>query len=219
MGIGGQIKTMIRTWIADIRPLYNAECYLRYYKELPAFRKEKADRMRFPKGKAQSAGAWTLLESVRREYGVAEKAAFNLSHSGDYVLCSVDMDCVEDVQVGCDIESIKDANLKVARRFFCPSEYEEILRGEDSGKQSDTFCRFWVLKESFMKATHQGMAMDMGSFEIRLSQPPILLKKPEAFPREYYYREYTLSQIPYKIAVCSTDKKIDSEIHTELKFG
>lgn len=210
---------MIGTWIADIRPLYEEECYRRYYRELPDFRKEKADRMRFQKGKAQSAGAWVLLALVRKEYGIAEKAAFNLSHSGDYVLCSVDMDCKKDTQVGCDIESIKEANLKVARRYFCPSEYEEILKAEDDAKQSDTFYRFWVLKESFMKATRKGMAMDMGSFEIKLSKPPVLLKKPDEFPLEYYYREYVLSQIPYKIAVCSTDKNIDSEIHKEFKLG
>lgn len=209
---------MIRTWIADITPLYEEECYRRYYEQLPDFRKEKAGRMAFQNGKAQSAGAWALLQKVRDEYRIKEKAAFNLSHSGDYVLCSVDVTCGEATQVGCDIEEVGKPNMKVAKRFFCPSEYEEIIRQEDSSKQQDTFYRFWVLKESFMKATRQGMALDMQSFEIRLAQPPVLIKKPEEFSAPYFYKEYELPGIAYKIAVCSTDEDLDLEIHTEMRF-
>ena len=209
---------MIRTWIADITPLYDEAHYRRYYRQLPDFRKEKADRMRFQEGKAQSAGAWTLLQSIRKEYGVKEQAAFNLSHSGDFVLCSVDTDGGLNTQVGCDIEKIKEANMKVAGRFFCPSEYEEILRQESAAEKSDVFYRFWVLKESFMKATRQGMALDMKSFEIGLGCPPVLKRKPDEFPRSYYYCEYKLDGVPYKISVCSTEKKIYTEIHTELRF-
>lgn len=209
---------MIETWIADIVPLYKEECYRKYYMQVPDFRKEKADKMRFQNGKAQSIGAWSLLEQIRKKYGITESAAFNLSHSGDYVLCSVDMDCGEDTQVGCDIESVDEPNLKIAKRFFSPSEYELILAQKSRGDQQEVFYRFWVLKESFMKATRQGMALDMKSFEIQLGNPPVLMKKPEEFPRSYFYQEYKLSGIPYKIAVCSTEKEINPKIHTELRF-
>lgn len=208
---------MIRTWIMDIRPLYEAERYRACYEGLPAFRKEKADKHCYQRGKAQSAGAWMLLEKIRKEYEISEKAAFNLSHSGDYVLCSIDMDCCEKTQVGCDIETVKEANLRIAERFFCPSECKRIFEEKSKEQQNDLFYRFWVLKESFMKATRQGMAMDTRSFEIQLSRPPFLLKKPEDYPGEYYYQEYEVSGIPYKIAVCSTDKEIDSKIRMELK--
>ncbi|CUX32176.1 4'-phosphopantetheinyl transferase family protein [Clostridium sp. C105KSO13] len=208
---------MIRTWIADIRPLYEIDKYQTCYETLPIFRKEKADKIQSQRGKAQSAGAWALLDRIRKEYGIAEEAAFNLSHSGDYVLCSVALDYVSEPQVGCDIESVKRARLKVAERFFCPSEYKMILEEENKELQDDLFYRFWVLKESFMKATRQGMAMDTKGFEIQLSEPPTLLKRPDGYPQEYYYREYDAG-IPYKIAVCSTDKKIDSKIRMELKL-
>ena len=209
---------MIGTWISDIRPLYEADRYQACYEGLPAFRKEKADKLCYQKGKAQSAGAWMLLEKIRKEYRIAEEAAFNLSHSGDYVLCSVDLDCREETQVGCDIEIVKEANLKVAERFFCRREYERILEEKSKELQNGLFYRFWVLKESFMKATRQGMAMDTRSFEIQLSSPPDLLKKPDCYPRDYYYQEYEVAGIPYKIAVCSTDKEIDSKIRMELKM-
>ena len=133
---------MIKTWIADITPLYNEDCYDRYYMQVPGFRKEKADKMRFLNGRAQSIGAWSLLDHIRKEYGVSEKAAFNLSHSGDYVLCSVDMDCGEDTQLGCDVESVQEPNLKIAKRFFCPSEYELILGQKSKEELRDTFYRF-----------------------------------------------------------------------------
>lgn len=209
---------MIRTWIADITPLYDEALYRKYYSRLPDFRKEKADRMRFQEGKVQSAGAWSLLQRIRKEYGVKEQAAFNLSHSGDYVLCSVDTGCGDQTQVGCDIEMMKEPNMKVAGRFFCQSECEEILRQNSDAEKSDVFYRFWVLKESFMKATRQGMALDMKSFEIKLGSPPVLMRKPDQFSGSYYYCEYNLGQVPYKAAVCSTEEKIDSEIHTELRF-
>lgn len=209
---------MIKTWLLDIRPLYEENRYREYYATLPVFRKEKADRLRFQKDRAQSAGAWILLEMIRNKYKITEKAAFNLSHSGDYVLCSVDMECDEETQVGCDIETVRETDLKVAKRFFCPSEYEAILREDNIILQRDTFYRFWVLKESFMKATREGMALDLSDFEIRLASPPVLIRKPERFPRNYYYREYGLPGYPCKIAVCSTYDEIDSELRMEFKL-
>jgi 4'-phosphopantetheinyl transferase len=208
---------MIKTWLTDIRPLYEADRYEECYMSLPDFRKEKADRLQNQKSKAQSAGAWMLLEKIRKEYGISDEAAFNLSHSGDYVLCSVDMDCCKETKVGCDIEVIKEADLHIAKRFFCHSEYERIIKEKNRIIQSDTFYRFWVLKESFMKATRQGMALDMSSFEIELSNPPILTKQPDIYTQNYYYCEYEVSGVPYKIAVCSTDREIDSNIRMELK--
>lgn len=174
--------------------------------------------MRLLNGRAQSVGVWTLLAMARNRYGISSEAAFNLSHSGDYVLCSVDMDENPGTKAGCDIEAVNGQNLKVAKRFFCPSEYTEIMRQETKEKQSDTFCRFWVLKESFMKATRKGMALSMSSFEIELGNPPVLTRKPEEFADSYYYREYNINDIPYKIAVCSTDAHIEGEIQMEFKL-
>lgn len=209
---------MISTWIADISPLYEVERYCAYYEVVPEFRKEKADKLRFQKDKAQSVGVWILLDKIRKEYGISEKAAFNLSHSGDYVLCSVDMECGRYTQLGCDIEAVDKMNLKIAERFFCTSEYEAILQEDSILLQTDKFYRFWVLKESFMKATREGMALELKSFEIQLSSPPVLLKKPDRFSEEYYYREYVVAGIPYKIAVCSTEDKMDSRIRMEFKL-
>ena len=150
-------------------------------------------------------------------HGFSDRAVYNLSHSGDYVLCSIDTDAREGVQLGCDIEKVQKARMELAKRFFCRSEYEDIFRCDSKEARAEKFCRYWVLKESFMKATRKGMALKMSSFEILLSNPPRLIKKPEEFEETYYYCEYPLEGFPYRIAVCSNDSELDSRIQMELK--
>ena len=79
---------MIRTWTASIAPLYEESFYRLCYGQAPAFRREKADRMKGKQVRAQSIGVWLLYEWMKREYEIKEDTAYNLSHSGDYVLCS-----------------------------------------------------------------------------------------------------------------------------------
>ncbi len=203
---------MVRVWIADVTSLLKEEVYQRYYQELPAWRKDKADRYKMQKGKAQSAGAWLLWSRAREKYGLPEEAVYNLSHSGRYALCAFsDKDAVK---VGCDVEEVKDYREPVARRFFCPDEYRHIM-GEKEDDRADRFYRYWVLKESFMKATRQGMALDICSFEIGWTEDdePVLAKKPAEYPETYVYKEYAATGVHAKIAVCTTDREIDCELH------
>ena len=91
--------------------------------------------------------------------GIQKDAAYNLSHSGEYVLCSVHEGKDPKIRVGCDIEEIGICNMKIARRFFCRSEYEKIDSETNEERRRELFFRYWVLKESFIKATREGMAM------------------------------------------------------------
>lgn len=65
---------MIRTWIADVTSLLEKEKYLQYYKIVPDFRKEKADKIVYQEGKALSVGVWVLYEKMRRTYGLSKNA-------------------------------------------------------------------------------------------------------------------------------------------------
>lgn len=205
---------MIKTWIADIRSLYDDDRYRQYYRKVPGFRQIKADKIRSQSGKAQSVGVWILWERMKEQFQITETAPHNFSHSGDYVLCSADIDSSQ-TWVGCDIEQIKPLNLRLAGRFYCPLEYQLILQQNTLAAQTELFYRFWVLKESFMKATGKGMAIDTRAFEFVLEDPPRLIKQPEAFPEKYYFKEYELPGLSYKIAVCSTDARSDPEIYPE----
>lgn len=202
---------MIKVWAADVTPLYEETCYKRYYEGLPSFRKEKADALKYLSKKAQSVGAWTLWEKMRSKYGLAEDVPFNLSHSGRWVMCAAQIEG-EKAQVGCDIEKIAQMRLKVAERFFCREEYERILMEKSDEERADCFFRFWVLKESFMKATRRGMSLPVNSFCIRLGEPPEMVRRPEEYPLPYYYRLYEAEGIPCKMAVCSTDPDIDGSL-------
>ena len=66
-----------------------------------------------------------------------------------------------------------------------------------------------------MKATRQGMAMDMRSFEIGWNdaKEPVLMQRPTEYPEEYIYREYTDEAVNARIAVCTTDREIDGRLH------
>ncbi|HJC74735.1 MAG TPA: 4'-phosphopantetheinyl transferase superfamily protein [Candidatus Mediterraneibacter faecavium] len=211
---------MVRAWIADVTPLLDKGCYDSYYRQAPDFRKKKADALRLDKMRAQSIGVWALWQKIRTAYELPEEPVFNFSHSGTCVMCAVCMDgrSVEGrkVRVGCDVEKIGQLKMNIAMRYFCKEEYGSIKEAGSDEEKTDLFFRYWVLKESFMKATGKGMALPANSFCIRMGDPPVLVRQPAEFPESYYYREYRVSGSPYKMAVCSTDADIDTELHTEL---
>lgn len=206
---------MIQTWAANIEPLMQEACYEKYYLQAPKRRQEKADRLKQMKKKAQSIGVWSVYAQMRQVYQLDETAVFNFSHSGSYVLCSVSVDGEKnDAQIllGCDVEKMRAVNLNIAKHFFCESEYQYIVGERNEEQQKELFYRYWVLKESFMKATRKGMAMEMNSFEIRLGNPSVFLHKPEEFSVPFYYMETELGGGAYRVAVCSTDAEIEPDI-------
>ena len=209
---------MIQTWAADITPLLKEEIYQKYYNMAPRFRQEKADRIRFMRDRAQSIGAWVLYQRMREAYGVDDKAVFNLSHSGKYVLCSVEDSGKKQVKLGCDVEMVGTAGEKSARRFFCPAETDYIMGMPEVEERNQAFYRYWVLKESFMKATRLGMGLDMRSFEIGFDERniPVLVQKPCEMTSDYYYKEYPELNREARIAVCSTEKIFAEKLHIEM---
>lgn len=205
---------MIHTWAADITPLFQEECYRKYYLEVPEFRREKADRLKQRQGKAQSIGVWALYMRMKEYFGLDGAEAYNFSHSGDYVLCSVctaKADSAVQVLVGCDVEKVQECRMRVAKRFFCESEYRCIEQTERE-KQGETFTRYWVLKESFIKAVGKGLAVPLNAFEIRLGNPAELIRQPEEYPEIFYYMESELGDGTYRVAVCSTDREMDTDV-------
>lgn len=107
---------MIYTWAADVAPLLDPIIYEAYYREVPQWRQEKADRIRFSEDRALSIGAYVLYQKALRESGLSTEMCFNLSHSGHYVLCSIADE--KEKRTGCDLEKIGTPGMKVARRFF-----------------------------------------------------------------------------------------------------
>ncbi len=204
---------MVFTWIGDVGPLLEDACYQRYYQQLPDFRKEKAGKYRSAEARALSAGAWILWQRAREQHHLPKQGPFNLSHSGRYVLCSAQIEGDGQVQVGCDVQQMQIYREGVARRFFCPGEYGHIQSLDGEKDRTELFYRYWVLKESFMKAVREGMALGLDSFEFHMREGacPVLKTCPGHYRKEaYFFQEFDLQS--YRAAVCSSDPDIDSRL-------
>ncbi len=88
---------------------------------------------------------------------------FNLSHSGQYVLCAV-----SDKPIGADIEQIKPFRAGLVGRYFTEIEAAYILGGCEATAESVTdpeicarFYRTWTAKEAYVKMTGTGISTDL----------------------------------------------------------
>lgn len=127
--------------------------------------------------------------------GNASPVFFNLSHSGDYMVCAL-----SENEVGVDIERDGRERLQVARRFFHPREVE-ALESLSGLQRKDLFFRYWSAKESFLKYTGNGLASPLSGFEVRFEENEIRIEK-ENIRVPVYVRECTIDR-DYKCFVCS----------------
>lgn len=85
---------------------------------------------------------------------------FNLSHAGDLIACGV----VSRGRIGIDIEPVdRDVELGLASSFFAEKEIEELF-SLPVERQREHFLRLWTLKEAYIKARGEGMAIALNSF-------------------------------------------------------
>lgn len=185
---------MVHVFIANIKDLPDALENPAIMECLPDERKNKIARIRRLHGRKQSLGAGMLLQHAQKLLG--KNLCYNLSHSGDYVLC-----VASDKKVGCDIEKIKEAPLKVARRFFCQGEVDYLSK---VAKTDDAFFRIWTIKESYTKMDGRGLSMGLKNFEVVFDEgceKPAIMQDGKLI--DCYIKEYELDG--YKISVCSEE--------------
>ncbi len=85
---------------------------------------------------------------------------YNISHSGEYVVCAV-----ADVNLGIDVERIRDVNFRVAERYFSKAELTDLMALEGD-KRRDYFFTLWTIKESYLKALGRGLTKSLSSFTV-----------------------------------------------------
>ena len=186
--------------------------YRAAYNAASAARRVKTDRLRSSEDKRRALCAELLLRYALRENGIRPPECFacgeygkpylpggelffNLSHSGEWVICAA-----AECELGCDIERIGHGNINVAKRFFTKEEYERITSEPSPEKRDVLFCRYWTLKESFLKATGRGLSLPLDSFTVRLGDE--ITVQGGSVERDFRFREY--SDIPgYCCAVCA----------------
>ena len=122
-----------------------------------------------------SLGAWLLMAETLDKRGLSannvkigkngklfcDGGHFNLSHSGEMVLCAA-----ADAPVGCDIERISDAHIEIMKRVFTSSEQDYILAAPDTAVRTRRFFRLWTMKESCLKMTGEGFSLSPLNIEI-----------------------------------------------------
>ena len=166
----------------------------------------------------RSLGAGLLLQKALCDFGIDEKKAvfetnrngkpyilhgaqdvglktihFNLSHSGDYAMCVIGNN-----PAGCDVERVRKIDLKIADRFFYPSEIELIKTQPNSEAQINTFFRLWTLKESYIKAEGQGLSMGLNTFSVQPDSNKIIRDNIEVACSLY---EFDIDK-SYKFSAC-----------------
>lgn len=203
----------INLYLAEIRELKDNEIFQDKLKRVSEERQQRVHKCRSGKAQQQSLAAGLLLEKLLVSYECPSSVLdyrengkpylkgrqdlfFNLSHSGEFVLCAIG-----NQEMGVDIQKMQESQSRrkiqdaVAKRFFTKEEVYHI-QSEDAS----VFYRYWTAKESYLKMTGLGMMQELDSFFVELSGQRIYdLEKPE---REIFLREY-FALPEYAITVCS----------------
>lgn len=84
---------------------------------------------------------------------------FNISHASDFVIVAIGRD-----ELGVDIEAAdRRVDLqRLARRFFAEREYAWWAQ---KGFAADAFFKIWTHKESYLKATGQGISVELSAID------------------------------------------------------
>lgn len=155
-------------------------------------RREAAERLLRIRDKARCLGAGLLLAFAARQIDgrcslplecVADRHGkpclvhpenfhFNLSHSGDWVICAA-----ADRPVGVDIEKILYDMEDISRHFFSPAERHHLQSLPINQRLGASYA-FWVIKESYMKATGLGFRLPPEKLSVDLG-PPVVVTNEE----------------------------------------
>lgn len=127
--------------------------------------------------------------------------SFNISHSGDYVVCGWSKD-----EIGIDIEFVSEIDLDIAKRFFTKNEYK-YLCNKDKSVQNRSFFDLWTLKESYIKYKGKGLSIPLDSFEFRIDSDDIKFYSKDIYKPNFF--KFDIDK-DYKLALCMADTEISA---------
>lgn len=154
------------------------------------------------------------LEFAINEYNkpyilCSEDLHFNISHSGDWVVCAL-----SDKFIGIDVERIKSIDLDIAKNYFTIEEYESILE-QPIENRLKFFYYLWTLKESYVKADGRGLLLDFKTFSIHIRNNEIVINTNNKL-KSCFFKTYNIEE-SYIISICSLNSKI-SDIVEEISI-
>ena len=167
---------MVKLYVADISSLPDPLSVPEVLQILPLERQKRIHNMKQEKSRKQSMGVGLLLQKVLALYHMQDSQVFvgergkpkieglefNLSHSGNMVVCAV-----SEKPVGCDVEELRKAPKGVVARYY--SDVEQAYLSRFSADEYDReFFRLWTMKESYVKMTGEGLRVPFEAYEIAM---------------------------------------------------
>lgn len=137
-----------------------------------------------------------------------ENLFFNISHSGKYVVCSLDCNLI-----GIDIEEIQPIDAEgIAKNSFTFKEQNYILKEDKLEEKIKRFYEIWTLKESFIKCVGKGLYMPLDSFSIYPDEKNNLILEYSEDKNKYSLKRIEVDK-EYKMSVCSENPNLDLKIN------
>ena len=134
------------------------------------------------KGLSRFGYDYQALEQLKyNEYGrpnLPGEIDFNISHSGEYVLCGIG----RGLQVGVDIEEIKPVDFNDFTNLMTSEQWNTINGSKDPQR---SFFRFWAIKESIIKADGRGLAVPLNEI--------IITNETAFYERKWFLKELSIN--------------------------
>jgi len=129
---------------------------------------------------------------------------FNISHSGDWVVCALSTK-----EVGIDVEKIREINFNIARRFFSAQEVDHLFKLPQK-LQLEYFFDLWTLKESYLKTLGTGLTKPLSSFTVseEFGVPKLYEDSEEV---KVYLKKYILDN-DHKLSACAFENNFSDNI-------
>ena len=181
----------------DIRDLSENE-YNKWFSLMNESKRQKVDRFRFEDDKKRAVAGemlarkaialWCDVPAEEIIFGIGNNGKpfaenteiqFNISHSGNIVVCAVD-----DRPVGIDVEQIRNIELKIAKRIYADDELFYLFGFHPSNDDFYTlpnaemllrFFELWTAKEAYLKYTGAGITENLKTLSVN----------PEKIQKEY----------------------------------
>lgn len=147
----------------------------RMFRILPQWRRQQADKFRFPIDRNLSVISYLLLASgLRQQYHIRELPRFSYLDCGKPFLpdyprihfsithCCMGAACaIAEHPVGLDMQNIEPHSPELAEYIFSPKEQAMIQQANNPDAE---FVRLWCRRESYAKLTGRGVYRDLHSF-------------------------------------------------------
>lgn len=97
---------------------------------------------------------------------------FNISHATNLIVCAI----THKHSIGIDVEYIrrKSDTYKLAPRYFSPKEVED-LQALPYEQQAIDFYHYWTLKEAYIKACGDGLAIPLNQFSFTINDNKVAI--------------------------------------------